>query len=221
MRRLFQKLWPWKPGVAVSVAAIPAVILAFDVSPWLKAAGMLVVVGLVSLEIKSIYRENEASDKRWEVMFDRLEEQRKLTVSHVEAVGRLSKVVADPASSLRKRAVELSKEIIDFAYRRMENEPKVSLYGALLDFGKSPTWNSLNSEPTPYQKLLEYNAQTLKVFSERYLASVNNIYRELAEAGVMTQENLAERMGKKLASPLDIRIVGEDIGEFGELVPML
>jgi len=204
----------------MALAVLPVFILPFlweHLSTLGRAVGLAVVFGLVALEINIIYREKRASDDRYAGMVGHFEEQRRLALAHKDSVERLHHAINNPVGSVKRRALELSKEILEFAYRRMENEPRIEQYIRSSGFVLSAHPQSFG-EPQ-MQKLWEYNTETINFYLQRFSTRVHDMYEDIVAEGVMTDENLDNVLQVAPRNASDIRMIGERMGILGELVP--
>jgi hypothetical protein len=213
MRQLIGRLWnSIPPGVAIAMLTLPAFILPFiweRLTPLLKGAGISVVVLLVAIEISVIYRERGRQNQTLIAQMERLEQLRRLQDSHLVALNRVLLTVN--RDGLRSRAMNLSAAILEFIYRRLENEPQFSTQGFLRRALFKPGEDWLKK----MQESQAYHFSTNREYFERFRDRTSDIYNEIVGMGI-SDDGLASALNDASVSDHTIQFIGQTIGDLAE-----
>ena len=232
LRTVVGFIWDkWPPGACIAGLALsaaifpvvtPSALTPLDKAMWIFGFGFL-----SALELVIIFKERRRQDRvfaadqarrdaaHFEQMTN-LQELRQASEGLNNAVMRQFMAMNDPIGSLKRRAIDLSESILDFAYSRIQGKPP------------EPTIRYMYlSEPLPWErfyqdqseqfeaqrKASDYSRETWEMFQGRFKQRVVNIRDEFAS------ENLIDPALEKALSPLlytstenTIRIIGERLG---------
>ncbi|MGA2905994.1 MAG: hypothetical protein ABSD98_19375 [Candidatus Korobacteraceae bacterium] len=203
-----RKLWPFPPGVAIAMSAIPVFIVSLaweHLTPMYRSAGIGVFILLVAAEIRAIYKDRAERDNQFLAFMVRIEDIQKASRFHADSIERLRGVVNDPIGSLKARAVRLSADLIDWTYKRLENWPH---FGSTVTVG-SVEYLKITSESSQYEKETEY------FYIQRFGPKVNAIRGEMAQQGIV-DVSLENACNDKIISADTMLFIGKRIGELAD-----
>jgi hypothetical protein len=206
-------MWLPPPGVTIvllGALAIAAPLLRPNPTANEKRIWIIVVVVLTIVEIWAILRERRRQDQQFAVILQGFTELPQTTAAAVVAGERLRE--ADAAhlarASLKRRALALSHEILQFLLDREQTAPY------------APMRRPSHADTAVFQldpaTIVAYMNQTVSQFSQQFLAQVKDVREELARHG--KTDAALDRYLASLVNPLTIRLAAERLGALaGEL----
>jgi hypothetical protein len=123
------------------------------------------------------------------------ESSTRVETSLANVTNQLAGVRGAPETSLKRRALQLSADILQFISERNHNEPPLP---------GPATWK----EDT--DRLIRYSRETMDLYSQQFGARVIATRNELAGRGLNDAE--LDRFYEHPTNPIGVRIVGERIG---------
>lgn len=230
----------WPPGVCISALALAAAIFPIvtpteltpiDKAKWIAGLGFLLV-----LEFVIIFKERKRQDqefaedqaKRDAAHFEQmknLQELRQASEGHNVAVMRQFMSMNDPVGSLKRRAIDLSESILDFAYSRIQGKPPEPTLRFMYLSEPQPWQTFYQSQSEQFEaqrKASDYSRETWEMFQGRFNQRAEKMRDEFA------RENLTDPALDRALAPIlytstenTIRIIGERLGFLAEQAPLL
>lgn len=230
-------IW-WPPGLCIAVLALLAAIFPLFSSAVLsrheKAGWTAGFLALMVLEMAVIIKERKQQNSQYAADRERqnrthleqlsqIENMRSTSDAHNTAMMRLLLAANDPAAGLKRRALELSESILDFAFGRIQQRPHKPAMPFSLTIGQNfqEGWERIQKEQEVDAQIRNFDAETVRLFQARYMDRVRRLMDELTAQGY-ADENLARYVANIGAFGEDadarIRIIGERLGTLGETV---
>lgn len=205
------------PGTAVCTLGVIAGIYALVPPEWLhplgRSVGILLIIFLGAAELAAIRRADIVQNQRFESVL-------KLSNAHQQSILRLMQSINDPAEGLKRRALQLSESILNFAYDRMQDAPQTSITGQkmvpLYSLLKPSRVTTIYDPLKDVRESYAYEQETLTFYRQRFTAKVQSILREFSGHGIDTGA-WQERNRELHSSPVIISI-GEALGNMAEMV---
>jgi len=220
-----RKLSPLPPGVAVAMAAIPALMVPLyweHLCPLGRGAGIAAIFLLVSIEIRSIYRDRNERDRQVAASMQRLEQviassQELLKASrlHAQSLQRIHRVVNDPHGSLIVRAIRLSEALISWVYTRLENWPRsqpTQTYQVVVAYT-----TDIQDVFAAQQASAAYAQETMHFYLNRFAPEVEAVRLAMAERGIV-DETLDHACTLDHSGVDTLLFIGQRIGELAEQI---
>ena len=229
-------LWQkWPPGICIAglagAAAVfpivtPSELTPIDKTKWIAGLGFLLVLELVIIFKERRRQDREFAEDQAKRVCSRtfeqiknLQELRQASDGHNSAVMRQFMAINDPIDSLKRRAIDLSESILDFAYSRIQGKPSEPAYAY--------TYSGLQDWDTFYQsqskifeeqrKATEYSRETWDMYKGRFYGRAVNIRDEFAKEN-LTDDALNNALSQFLYTTVEntVRVVGERLGFLAE-----
>jgi len=205
-------MWPPRPGVAIALLGIVAALIAIFPIPakqrWLQALAFVVCTALVVVEIRAIISDRNAADAQHAedlaVQARGFASLQTLLNQSQQATLAALRVQSLPVTSVKRRALDLSNEILQFLVSR-EIQPGYGQGG----YGKVP-YGGISKDDA-------YQNETLKIFNASFGKRVVDIHDALQRERLTDPE-----LDTEYKSPLNsysIRSIAERIGSLAERLP--
>jgi hypothetical protein len=199
------------PGIAIALLGIVAALIAiFPIPPtkkWLQALAFGVCIALVVVEMRAIVSDRKSADAQH--LKDLAEQARAfsslqiLVIQSQQATLAALRVQGLPVTSIKKRALDLSNEILRFLVSR-EVQP---------GYGQGGYGQGAYGGATQVQGLV-YELETIRMFKSSFGKRVVDIHDALQSEGLTDPE-----LDAAYKSPVDsysIRVIAERIGSLAE-----
>ena len=227
VRFLWQK---WPPGICISMLAgaaavfpivTPSELTPIDKAKWIAGLGFLLVLELVIIFKERRRQDREFAEdqaKRDAAHFEQiknLQELRQASDGHNSAVMRQFMAMNDPIGSLKRRAIDLSESILDFAYSRIQGKPSEPTYS--YTYPGLQEWDSFYQDQSKIfedqRKAAEYSRETWDMYQGRFYAKAVNIRDEFAKEN-LADDALNRALSQVLYTTVEntVRVVGERLG---------
>lgn len=227
----------WKPikvppGVSVAIMATATFLYTLIPPELLTATSKrLWIVGICLLgvaEIFAIYRANreqiQENQNRFDLMMERFEQVQSASAMHQQSMARLLQVINDPVESLKKKAFQLSEQILNFILARIQTTPvvKPARKTSMLPIVLQPShdgddWvQEMFEHRASMEALSRYQRATLDLFKYRFADRALAIRNELRNNGITDQ--LLDDAIDRTVSAQDIQMIGERIGDLASRI---
>ena len=179
-------------GVYIAILALVGVLVPLlreKVGKREKAFWTLFLTVLLILELRSIYRDRDEHDRaqtqirnteqqrfdqtmnRFDVIVASVQEVQRTTIALGKARAQSRRIVSLPQQSLKKRATDLSVEILEFMTNRQAGDPPLNAFG---EEGKKQMQEKIN-----------YLNATIALYHQFFGVKVDKIRDEFAKRGIV------------------------------------
>jgi len=219
--------WPFCPGVFIAVLAVLAAAVTFWEKPprLVKVIFTFIFLILMSCEVWMMSKDRNAHDiaeqtardterQHFEATMTRFENLQRTSEDLKEAKIRVQRIAAKPVESLKKRALVLSENILQFLADRAQTQPQ---FGLTRYNTREETTAGMARESQEYER---YTKETGSIYLSRFGVQVAEILGELKARGIdIGSSELKCIWAADVGNTLTLRECGVNLGLFGERLP--
>lgn len=204
------------PGVSLVVLTLASIYFVSLEHPFFpeKVAWLLVFAALGCLEIAAIYQERRSYEIHTAALREDSQQKFRITLAQFRNLAHLAQL--GPKRDLKRRALELSDELLSLVYGLMFRPSDPESGKGLFTLAALLAPSALSTEQKRYLgETFRRGKEVEKSYRERYSAKVLTIRTELSEHGIVS-EDLNRWLDNAHIDYIHVMLIGEELGALTE-----